>query len=335
MRPRVAVSAAFVPPWMGGLCPAAVGGGQCSPYTSAVVSGLPSGNRSAGPLRSRPVRRRAAPYLFLAPFLAVFGLFHLYPLGRSLALSFCATPRPGHTVFVGTANYAYLVRDLTFWVAVANTAAYTVAFLIVQVPLSLGLAIALNDRRVAWRSALRLAFFSTSLVGMVFVAVVFRHLMDPRHGPVGLLSREPWLASPVRGRLAVLIAWWWLSVGFGMVYLLAALQAIDPAVWDAAAVDGAGPIARFRHVTLPAVRPVLSFLVLAGCVSGFQLFELPYVMFGGVGPGLAGLTVVGYLYTVGFGQGNLGYASAVGWALVAITVVAAVPQWRAGRDQSV
>ena len=276
--------------------------------------------------------KRLAPYLFLAPFLLAFAGFHLYPLGRSLWLSCCATPSPRRTTFVGLANYRYLIGDVTFWLAVANTAAYVVAFLAVQLPVSLGLAVALDDRRVAGRSALRFAFFSTSLVGSVFVAVVFARLLDPHRGPIGHLSREPWLASPLLARAGVLLAWLWLSVGFGMVYLLAALQAVDPALRDAAAVDGAGAVRRFRHVTLPAVRPVLAFLVLAGCVSGFQLFELPYVLLGGVGPGLAGLTVVGYLYNVGFLQGNLGYASAVGWALVAITLLAAAPQWRLGRD---
>ena len=274
------------------------------------------------------MKRRGWPYLFLTPFLAVFGTFHLYPLLRSLGLSFCATPRPGRTVFVGLANYGYLVRDVTFWLAVANTAAYVAAFLAVQLPLSLGLALALNDRRVMGRNGLRLAFFSTSLVGPVFVAVGFAQLLDPRHGPV----RLPWLSDPLLARAAVLLAWLWLSVGFGMVYLLAALQSVDPALRDAAAVDGAGAVGRFRHVTLPAVRPVLSFLVLAGCVSGFQLFELPYVLLRGTGPALAGLTVVEYLYAVGFGQGNLGYASAVGWGLVVITIVAAAPQWRLGRE---
>jgi ABC-type sugar transport system permease subunit len=277
------------------------------------------------------VKRSAWPYLFLTPFLGLFATFHLYPLVRSLALSFCGTPGAGRVGFVGMANYAYLVRDITFWLAVANTAAYVVAFLAVQLPLSLGLALALNDRRVLGRNGLRFAFFSTSLVGPVFVAVGFSRLLDPRHGPVAI----PWLTDPMLARAAVLLAWLWLSVGFGMVYLLAALQAVEPALRDAAAVDGAGAWARFRHVTLPAIRPVLSFLVLAGCVSGFQLFELPYVLLQGPGPGLAGLTVVEYLYAVGFGQGNLGYASAVGWGLVGITLVVAAPQWRAGRDATV
>lgn len=283
----------------------------------------------AGTLRC--VTRRGWPYLFLAPFLIVFATFHLYPLLRSLALSFGTVTHAGHVRFVGLANYAYLAGDLAFWLAVANTAAYVVAFLALQLPLSLGLALALNDRRVFGRTAMRFAFFSTSLVGSVFVAVVFGRLLDPRHGPVHVV----WLASPLLARAAVLLAWLWLSVGFGMVYLLAALQGVDPALRDAAAVDGAGPVARFRHVTLPAITPVLSFLVMTGCVSGFQLFELPYVLLGGPGPGMAGLTVVEFLFVVGFGQGNLGLASAVGWALVGLTALAAAPQWRWGRDATI
>ena len=151
-------------------------------------------------VRSPAVTARRWPYLFLAPFLAVFGTFHLYPLARSLALSFCATPAPHRTTFVGLANYAYLVRDVVFWAAVGNTAVYVVAFLAVQLPLSLGLAVALDDRRVAARGVLRFAFFSTSLVGSVFVAVVFGRLLDPRVGPLGRWSTTPWLADPVLAR---------------------------------------------------------------------------------------------------------------------------------------
>ena len=85
---------------------------------------------------------------------------------------------------------------------------------------------------------------------------------------------------------------------------------------DETALDGATPWARFWHITLPGIKPVLVFLILVGAISGFQLFELPYVLLQGPGPGYAGFTVVMYLFNMGFQQGNLGYASAIGWALV-------------------
>jgi ABC-type sugar transport system permease subunit len=269
-------------------------------------------------------RRSFAPLLFLSPFVSLYLLFFLWPLGRSLWFSFCTTTAGGGSHFSGLGNYRYLSGDWFFWGAVANTAVYVTAFLIVQLPLSLGLAMALNDRRVCFRDLFRFAFYSTCLVGPVFVAVVFGRLLNPTHGPGGI----PWMTSPVWSRVAVLLAWWWLSVGFGTVYLLAALQGVDHDLYEAASLDGAGAVSRFRHVTWPGVRPAVGLLLLIGLVTGFQLFELPYVLMQGTGPGYAGVTVVTYLFAVAFQQGNLGYASAVGWALVLIVAGASAIQWR-------
>jgi ABC-type sugar transport system permease subunit len=273
-------------------------------------------------------RNRLCPYLFLSPFLLLFSLFFLYPLLRSLALSFCSTIGPNHVRFIGLANYAYLLHDIIFWGALANTALYVIAFLAIQIPLSLFLAVQLNNQRVIGRHVLRFAFFSTSLVGPVFVAVLFSQFLSPRQTPI------PWLTNPVLARVAVLIAWLWLSVGFGMIYLLAALQAVDVQLYEAANMDGAGSWSRFWHITLPGVRPVLTFLILVGLISGFQLFELPYVLLQGPGPAYAGFTVVMYLFNVGFQQGNLGYASAIGWALVIVTALVTAPQWMKRRSSS-
>jgi len=275
---------------------------------------------------------RLIPYLFLSPFLLLFAVFFLYPLLRSLQLSFCSTIGPNHVRFIGLKNYLYLSHDLFFLLALANTAAYVIAFLLVQIPLSLLLAVQLNHQRVIGREKLRFAFFSTSLVGPVFVAVIFSQFLNPRHDLIALLASKvagrpvalPWLTDPVLARIAVLIAWLWLSVGFGMMYLLAALQGVDPQLYEAADIDGATAWRRFWHVTLPGVRPVLSFLIVVGLISGFQLFELPYVLLQGPGPAYAGFTVVMYLFSIGFQQGNLGYASAIGWALVLITAAPAV-----------
>jgi ABC-type sugar transport system permease subunit len=182
---------------------------------------------------------------------------------------------------------------------------------------------------------MRFAFFSTSLVGPVFVGVIFAQFLSPDHDLIGraisLFTQHPitipWLTNPILARVAVLIAWLWLSVGFGMMYLLAALQAVDQQLYEAADIDGATPWRKFWHITLPGVKPVLTFLVMVGVISGFQLFELPYVLLQGPGPAYAGFTIVVYLFTTGFQQGNLGYASAIGWALVLITALMTVPRW--------
>jgi len=263
----------------------------------------------------------------------LFAAFLLYPLVRSVYLSLHRSVGPGELAWAGTGNYAFLMRDPLFWWATANTVAFTVAFVALQVPLSLGLALWL-DRPMRGKNLLRFAFFAPHLIGGVFVAVIFNVILGGRRGPVnvalGRLGLGPleMLTDPDLAMPAVLVAALWLSVGYGVVYLLAALQSVDRSLHEAASVDGAGPWARFRHVTLPAIGPVLGFLVLTGTIGGLQVFELPYVLLQGAGPDGRGLTAVMYLFFAAFEQGDLGYASAVGWTL-AVLIAGAVLLQRA------
>lgn len=274
-----------------------------------------------------------SPLLFLAPAAALFAVFTLYPLGRSAVLCFYNSAGPHHRIFVGMANVRFLMRDPLFWIACGNTAAYTLLFVALYLPISLALAVLLHSSRVRGRNFLRGAFLSTYLVGQVFVAVIFALLLTPRHG---WLSRaiatiapalgdfdpktHPLFALPTMVGLSL-----WFSVGYAMVYLLAALSAIEPELYAAAAMDGAGSLWRFWHITLPSLRPTLALLTLAATIASFQLFELPYLFFNGPGPAFSGLTIVMYLYQQGFEVGNLGYASAIGWALaILLSIVAAV-----------
>ena len=162
-------------------------------------------------------------------------------------------------------------------------------------------------------------------------------MLNPRQGLVnhtlarfvGHVPEINWLADPVLARIAIVMAWLWLSVGWAMIYFLAALQAVDAELYEAAAVDGAGAWRKFWNVTLPGIRPVLVFIILIGTISGFQLFEIPYILFPlDNGPGGAGLTIVSYLFTVGWQAGDLGYASAIGWALVILIFAVSLVQLR-------
>jgi ABC-type sugar transport system permease subunit len=288
---------------------------------------------------SRPtfwrLQQRAAPYLFVLPFLLLFGVFFLYPLVNSLVLSGRQFVGPRVSRGVGLGNYAFMLRDVGFWLSVLNTFLFAALFLAVELPLSLGLAVLLNSRRVRFRGVFRFAVFSPYLVGSVFASVIFMLLLTPRSG---LINRAigallPWVGSDINWRgnallamPAVVLAALWLSTGQAMIYLLAALQAVDRELYEAAAVDGAGRWARFRHVTLPGVRPVLGFLVLAGTIYALQLFELPFVLFQGFGPRSSAMTVVGYLFANGFINQDIGYASAVGWVLVLMISLVAAAQ---------
>ena len=282
------------------------------------------------------LQQRLAPYLFVAPFVVLFGVFMLYPLGRSIVLSFYKAAGPREVRFVGIDNYRYLMMDKVFWAAVFNTTYFAVLFLMFQIPLSLTLAILLNSKRLRFRNIFRFAFFSPHLVGSVFVAVIFQMLLAQRHGlvnkfigtvvpPIG--TEINWFGKPELAMPAVVIAALWISLGYAMIYFLAALQAVDRELYEAAEVDGAGKWSQFWHVTLPGIRPVLVFLLLVGTVGAFQLFELPYVLFFNQWTNFS-VTIVTYLFQMGFESGDIGYASAIGWMLVLIIAIVSLIQLR-------
>lgn len=286
-------------------------------------------------------QQRLAPYLFVLPFVLLFVVFTIYPLLRSILLSLYKTAGPRAREFTGLGNYLFLLTDVMFWLkAVVNTLYFTVVYLCIQIPVSLGLAMLVNNPRVRFRNFFRFAFFSSYLVGSVFVAVIFYLLLAQRQGLVNRTLGAfhapwleiKWLSSPTYAMPAVIIASLWLTVGYGMIYFLAALQAVDKELYDAAEVDGAGPWGKFWNVTLPGIRPVLVFLVLVGTIGSLQLFELPYVLFttqgDGSGPSGSALTIVMYLYQQGFVTGDIGYAAAIGWVLTLMILAIALVQLR-------
>jgi ABC-type sugar transport system permease subunit len=274
-----------------------------------------------------------APWVLLAPFLVLFAVFTAYPLVASLWLSTRQTFGPGASTGVGLGNFAHLAGDPLFWRALRNTVVFTLGSVLIQLPLSLALAVALNRPGLRGRAALRLILFAPVLVGVVFVGMIFAVIFEKRtgmlnqmlHGAVGWNLDFPWLETYVMP--ALILATLWQYTGFNMVYFLAALQNVPEELDDAARMDGAGAWSRFRHVTIPAIRPVAAFVVLLSIVGSFQLFELPYILFNGTGgPDNRGLSLVLYLYQTGFQTGDLGYAAAIGWAMAIVLIACAIAQ---------
>ncbi len=281
---------------------------------------------------------RWAPYVLVGPFVVIFTVFMAYPMLYSLVLAVQQTYGPKSSRFVFLDNFSYLLTDPFFWKAARNTLVFAACSVFIQLPLSLGLAILLNHPKVRGRVFFRLVFFSPALVGTVFIAIMFG-LMFSRDGLInftlhGLFSGFdpgfPWLERFVMGSLV--LAAMWQYVGFNMIYFLAALQNVSKDLSEAAMIDGAGPWPRFMNVTVPAIRPVASFVVLLSLIGSFQLFELAWVLLNNSGgPNDQGLTVVMYLYQKGFISFDLGYASAIGWVLAAVLMVFAMIQHRVGR----
>lgn len=277
----------------------------------------------------------SASLLMLAPFMAAFGVFVVAPLVASIALSLKRSSGGEPMTFAGLANFRFLFSDRLFWLAALNTAAFAIAFLALEVPLCLAIAAGLHGNYARGRRIVRFALLAPYFIGPVYASTLFAAMLDTRHGLVNrtLCAILPWnveipfLTDPRLSLLSMLVVSLWLSVGFGSLYLAAAMQNIPRAHYDAARVDGAGAWGCFWHITLPSVRPMLAFLMFVGTVQSFQLFELPYVLFGGPGPSGAGMTVVMYLYGAGFEAGNFPYASAVGWGIVVIVGVLLLVQY--------
>ncbi len=279
----------------------------------------------------------AAPWILLAPFLVVFGVFFLYPIVRSLSLSCEQTYGAGHTAMVGLDNFRRLAHDPLFWKALGNTGIFTLGSVLIQLPLALGLALMLEAPGLRGRGLFRVVLFSPAMVGVAFTAVIFAVVFEKRtgvlnrvlHAAIGFDLDYAWLQDHVMA--AMIVAALWMYTGFNMVFFSAALQNVRQDIVEAAVIDGAGPWSRFRHVVVPAIRPVAGFVVLLSVIGSFQLFELPYLMLNTTaGPDNRGLTVVMYLYQAGFETGDLGYACAIGWVLTLLLVgIAAVQRYTA------
>ncbi len=282
--------------------------------------------------------RPAVAWGFLAPFLLLFAIFTLWPLCLAISLALQQTSGPGVALFVGLENFQFLFADPLFWKALANTALFASGSLFLQLPVSLGLALLLNRPNLRGRTIFRLIFFSPALFGAVFVGVLFGLIFEQHTGLLNIALHRltgwpldfPWLQEFVMP--ALILAALWMFAGFNMIYFLAALQAVDATLLEAARMDGANTWQRFRHITIPQIAPVAGVVVLLSLLGSFQLFELPYLLLGQTsGPDNQGLTIVMYLYQTGFEIGDLGYASAIGWVLAVLLIFLALIQRRLGR----
>jgi len=280
-----------------------------------------------------------APWLFLTPYLALTAVFFLYPFLNSIWLAFHQTNGPHSAAFVGVDNFAFVLRDASFYTALKNTTIFAVASVCVQLPLSLGLAMLLNTGESRVRNAFRLILFSPHLVGRIFVGVLFAVIFTPRYGLfnrglemlAGWGLEERWLSNPSLVMPALIIVAMWMYVGFNMIYFLAALQNVDKNLVEAARIDGANRWQVFRNVILPQIKPVAVFVVVMSTIGSYQLFELPYALLRGYGPKNSGLTIVGYLYRTAFESGDLGTGAAIGWLLALIIFTISTIQIRLSR----
>ncbi len=223
-------------------------------------------------MRSRmPSDVGKAAWLFLAPALLLIFIFFFLPVLASLVLSVTdfdiyAIASPATTRFVGLANYVKLLHDPEFWTALKNTFYFAIVGGPLTIAVSLGAALLLNARLVRFKSFFRTIYFTPFVTTLVAVAIVWRYLYHTRYGllnyALGHIGIGPidWLGNPHWAMPAIILMSVWKNFGYNMLIFIAGLQAIPQDLYDAAEIDGAGPVRRFFAVTLPLLGPTLLFV---------------------------------------------------------------------------
>ncbi|MET8777585.1 sugar ABC transporter permease [Nocardia sp. NPDC050713] len=285
-------------------------------------------------------RRERAGWLFIAPNLLAVLVFLLFPLGFSLYLSFHSWDLFSPPRFVGTANYRRLfTSDPLFLIALRNTAVFTVLTLVPTVVIGLVVAAVLN-RKLFGIGLFRTMAFLPLVASTVAMAVVWRFIFTTDDGLLNIVlgwfgvDPVPWLTDPDWALVSLSIVTVWKSVPFATVILLAAMQGVPQTLYEAAEIDGAGAVRRFRSVTLPLIRGPLSFVFVITVINSVQAFDQAYALTGGNGGPETGTYLLGImLFQHAFGFYEVGYASALAWVIFAILLVLTVLQLRLSRRE--
>ena len=281
------------------------------------------------------VKRRKAVdwdgYLFIAPYLALFLLMIVTPLLIGVWLSFTKGDLFGVERFVGFDNFIRLAGDPIFREVVWNTLYFVVLTVPTLTILGLALALALNFQ-TRWAAVLRTIFFSSTVLSVTVVTLVWRLVFLPDGGLLGEISEAlgqtpvAWLNDPQLAMPAIAITTIWWCLGLPMVLYLAALQQVPRELYEAAALDGAGRWRTLWSITLPAVRRTTMVVIVIEIILQFQLFGQPQLMTLG-GPNNATRPIVLFIYETGWRQWELGYAAAAAQVLFAMIMVAAMAQY--------
>ncbi|MDF3301440.1 carbohydrate ABC transporter permease [Streptomyces tropicalis] len=312
---------------------------------AAVTKTTPEGAGAGRRPRRRPLGRHTLHgWLFSTPFLALFGLFMLFPIVATLLMSFTDfgarnVTRPLEAQFVGLDNYTHLFEDDRFLTALFNTAYFVVVGVPLTLVLGLLVALLLNNGIDRARTFFRVGFYAPVVTTIVAVAVVWRFVLDPSDGLVAGLGAElgvqvpDFLGSPTWAMPSLIVMAVWRNLGTVMVLFIAGLQAVPTEVREAARLDGAGTWQELRRITVPLLRPTLLYAAVITTIGYLNVFEEPFVMTQG-GPSDATLTVSLDMYREGFNFFHMGYASAMAYVLFVVIMGITVLQLRLLKDNT-
>ena len=281
------------------------------------------------------MRREWSAYAFLAPGLIVFSVFTV----GALAFAFFLTFHDWNAIqpykpYVGLDNYKTMLHDKDFARSIMNTLYYTGGSVPLQMLVGLSVALLLNQA-IRWRGVFRTLYYLPVVTPLVAASILWKWLYNGDYGLFNFyllkthLVDSPmlWLSDRNLAMPAVILMSVWMSTGFSMVVYLAGLQAVPDELYEAAKIDGAGPIARLRFITIPMLRPTTLFLLVMGIIGSFQVFTQIFVMTNG-GPVERTTTMVFFIYQAAFKFYDFGYASTLAFGLFLLLFVVTLVQLR-------
>ncbi|OJX98080.1 MAG: sugar ABC transporter permease [Micrococcales bacterium 73-15] len=292
---------------------------------------------SAGSRRMRR-RRNLLGYLFSGPALVILGIFVFYPTFYALAISFTDSSGLNAPSFIGAENYVRAFTEEDSLKALANTVVYAVSYAPLVIIVALAVALLLNRSDLWLRSLMRTVIFVPFIISMAVAALAWSFIIDARTGLLPYwfsrlgIDLPDILASTTWAMPAVIFVAVWKNFGYFMVIFLAGLQNIPRDLYEAAALDGANAWRRLLAVTLPGLRPTMTYVVILAANGAFQAFDQIYVMTGG-GPLRSTETIVYRVYIEGFANFRQGYASALSFILMGITMIIGIVQLIVSRRQ--
>ncbi len=274
---------------------------------------------------------KIVPYIFVAPFVISFLLFYLYPLLSAIMMSFQEVGFDEVT-FVGLSNYQRLFNQ-HYKDAVMTSTSYTFWTILILIPLPIILAVLLNNKNTRFKNFFRSSLFVPALTSVIVAGMFFRYAFGEQattlmNSIISFFGLEPivWLQkkTPAMFALVTLCTWRWLGVN--IVYFLSGLQGISNEIYEAADIDGASAWSKFWYITIPGIRPVIIYVLTISIFGGYRMFAESYAYWQTHTPGNIGMTIVSYIYQMGFNNFEMGFASAIGITLLLIVLIVNIIQ---------
>ncbi|MCL4530455.1 MAG: sugar ABC transporter permease [Chloroflexi bacterium] len=274
------------------------------------------------------------PYLFLTPALLVIGVFVLYPIVAVIYYSFTDYSIVTPPIWTGLKNYQQLIHDTVFWQALAHSFIYLLVTPVL-IFLCIILAIIVN-RKLPGINAFRALYYIPVISGSIAVGISWKLMLDTNGLLNGLLLslgwiKEPiqWLAEPAYTLPIAMLLTTWMGLGYYMMIFLAGLQNISEDLYDAAVIDGCNAWQKHWHVSVPGLRPQITFVAVISSLAALEVFNEIYILTGGLGGILnSGVTMVFYLWQQAFKYHHAGMASAIAMVLLIITLAFSIANIR-------